>query len=148
METPMKDPVTLSERAFRFAIFLLGLVVLWTGVNVGLGGIATLGLQGSTDFVAATDPARYAVQDSHVRFLGGLWLGLGLLFVTAAWRLRSLRAAVQAALVMVIIGGLARLSAQRFDVLLGPDILGSFVAEVALMPLLLLWSTRVARPTA
>ena len=109
---------------------------------------ATLGLQGPTDFVTAADPARYATQDSHVRFLGGLWLGVGLLFVAAAWRLRSLKAAVQAALVLIVIGGLARLSAQRFDVLLGPDILGSFVAEVALMPVLLLWSTRVARAAA
>jgi len=141
----MQDSVTHNERLFRVVIFLLGLVVLWTGVNVGFGGIATLGLQGPTDFVAAIDADAYAAHDSHVRFLGGLWLGVGLLFVAGAWRLRVFKPAVQTALALTVVGGLARFSALRPDVQFGPQILGSFIAEVALMPLLLLWSTRVAR---
>ena len=68
-----------------------------------------------------------------------------MLFAAAAWRLRALKPAVQAALVLIVIGGLARFSALRPDVLFGPQIVGSFLAEVALMPLLLLWSTRVLR---
>ena len=141
----MRQPMTFNETGFRLAILAVGLVIVWTGLNVGLGGIVTLGLQGPTDFLAVTDPQAFAAQDSHVRFLGGLWLGVGLLFVAAAWRLRALRPAVQAALVLIVIGGLARFSALRPDVLFGPQIVGSFLAEVALMPLLLLWSTRVAR---
>lgn len=140
----MQQRMGVSERSFRIVILLAGLAILWTGVNVGFGGIATLGLQGPTDFVTATDPAAFAAQDSHVRFLGGLWLGVGLLFAASAWRLRALKPALQAALVLIAIGGLARLSAGRPDVVFGPAILASFVAEVALMPLLLLWSTRVA----
>jgi len=141
----MQNHLTLSERAFRAAIFILGLVALWTGANVALGGIATLGLQGPTDFVAAIKADAYAAHDSHVRFLGGLWLGVGLLFLAGAWKLRPLKPAIQTALVLTIIGGLARFSALRFDVQFGPDILGSFLAEVILMPLLLWWSTRIAR---
>jgi len=144
----MSQRLSVNERAFRVILLTVGLVILWTGVNVGFGGIATLGLQGPTDFVSATNPDAYAAQDSHVRFLGGLWLGVGLLFVAAAFRLRALKPAVQAALVLIVIGGLARLSAMRFDVTFGPQIVGSFIAEVALMPLLLLWSLRVARPAA
>lgn len=143
----MSQRLSMSELVFRAILFVVGLVILWTGINVAFGGIATLGLQGPTDFVSATDPQAYAAQDSHVRFLGGLWLGVGLLFVAAAFRLRPLKPAVQAALVLIVIGGLARLSAMRFDVTFGPHILGSFIAEVAVMPLLLLWSLRVARPT-
>lgn len=141
----MQSQLTLSERAFRTVIFLLGLVALWTGANVALGGIATLGLQGPTDFVAAIHADAYAAHDSHVRFLGGLWLGVGLLFLAGAWNLAPLKPAIQTALVLTIIGGLARFSALRFDVQFGPDILGSFLAEVILMPLLLWWSTRIAR---
>lgn len=141
----MRQPMGFSEIGFRTVILAVGLVIVWTGLNVGLGGIVTLGLQGPTDFIVATNPQAFATQDSHVRFLGGLWLGVGLLFVAAAWRLRALKPAVQVALVLIVIGGLARFSALRPDVLFGPQILGSFLAEVALMPLLLLWSTRVAR---
>lgn len=141
----MGQHMAFSETAFRTVLLAVGLVIVWTGINVGLGGIATLGLQGPTDFVAVTDPQAFAAQDSHVRFLGGLWLGVGLLLAAAAWRLRALKPAVQVALVLIVIGGLARFSALRPDVLFGPQIVGSFLAEVALMPLLLLWSTRVAR---
>ncbi len=141
----MRLPLSLNEGAFRAVIFTIGLVVVWTGLNVGLGGIATLGLQGSTDFVMATDPVAYAAHDSHVRFLGGVWLGVGFIYLAGALKLRALKVAIQVALALTILGGLARFSAMRPDVLFGPDILGSFLAEVVLMPLLLLWSTRVGR---
>ena len=137
--------MTLSETAFRTVVLTVGLVIVWTGINVGLGGITTLGLQGSPDFIAITNPEAFAAQDSHVRFLGGLWLGVGLVFAVAALRLRALKAALQVLLALIVVGGLARFSALRPDVLFGPQIIGSFLAEIALMPLLLLWSTRVAR---
>ena len=141
----MRQRMALSEAAFRTVVLAVGLVIVWTGINVGLGGIATLGLQGSNDFIAVTNPPAFAAQDSHVRFLGGLWLGVGLVFAAAAWRLRALKPALQVLLVLIVMGGLARFSALRPDVLFGPQIVGSFLAEIALMPLLLLWSTRVAR---
>jgi hypothetical protein len=144
----MGQRMAFSEIAFRAVLSVVGLVIVWTGTNVGLGGIATLGLQGPTDFMAITDPQAFAAQDSHVRFLGGLWLGVGLLLTAAAWRLRALKPAVQVVLALIVVGGLARFSALRPDVLFGPQIVGSFLAEVALMPLLLLWSTRVARRVA
>lgn len=144
----MGQRMAFSETAFRAVLFAVGLVIVWTGINVGLGGIATLGLQGPTDFMAITDPQAFAAQDSHVRFLGGLWLGVGLLLAVAAWRLRALKPAVQVVLALIVVGGLARFSALRPDVLFGPQIVGSFLAEVALMPLLLLWSTKVARRVA
>jgi hypothetical protein len=126
-------------------VLAVGLVIVWTGINVGLGGITTLGLQGSSDFIAITNPEAFAAQDSHVRFLGGLWLGVGLVFALAAFRLRALKPALQVLLALIVVGGLARFSALRPDVLFEPQIVGSFLAEIALMPLLLLWSTRLAR---
>ena len=137
--------MALSETAFRTVVLAVGLVIVWTGINVGLGGITTLGLQGSSDFIAITNPEAFAAQDSHVRFLGGLWLGVGLVFALAAFRLRALKPALQVLLALIVVGGLARFSALRPDVLFEPQIVGSFLAEIALMPLLLLWSTRLAR---
>lgn len=128
------------EIGLRTVLALVGALVLVTGVNVGFGGIATLGLQGPTDFFRVADLQAFQAQDSHVRFLGGVWLGVGLLFAAAAVRLNALRPVVCAALALVIVGGLARLSGGNLDLLLGPSVGPSFAAEILLMPVLLWWT--------
>lgn len=61
----------------RGVMALLGLAVVVLGLNIGLGGIRTLGWQGgAVEFLTVTDPALFAVRDSHVRFIGGIWLAL------------------------------------------------------------------------
>jgi hypothetical protein len=124
------------ELIVRAILGLTGVVALATGANIGFGGIATLGLQGSPDFFQVTDPGAFAVKDSNVRFLGGLWLGLGLLFAASAIWLDRMRAAVIAALALMVVGGLSRLSAPDLSVLVSPQVIGSFLAEVFLMPIL------------
>ena len=130
----------------RTVLGVVGAFILMTGINVGFGGIATLGLQGPTDFVSIANPAAFQVQDSHVRFLGGVWLGVGLLFAAAAVKLEVLRPIVCAAMVLVIVGGVSRLSGGVSDLLLEPAVGPSLVAEVVLMPLLLWWTWRGATP--
>jgi hypothetical protein len=134
------------ELPLRIVLALLGAAVVVTGVNVGFGGITTLGLQGPTEFISVTDPDAFRNQDSHVRFLGGVWLGLGLLFLAGAVRLNALRVAVGAALLLVLIGGLSRLSGGQLDVLTGPGVGPSLAAELLLAPVLLwrTWSGRVS----
>lgn len=127
----------MREPVVRTILGLTGLVALFTGANVGFGGIATLGLEGPTDFIAVTDPAAFAVHDSHVRYLGGLWFGMGLLFVTAAVRLDRLRVPVMTALALMFVGGVSRLSAGDLSVFTSSLVGPSFAAEIVLMPLLL-----------
>jgi hypothetical protein len=129
----------------RVVLFLVGLAVVVTGINVSFGGIATLGWQGSTSFFEVTDARRFQAQDSHVRFLGGLWLGIGVLFLLGGLHPRPCRRALLAALGLAFLGGLARLTQGRLDVTLGPDIAGSFVAELVLFPLLALWVARAVK---
>ena len=125
--------------ALRIVLVIAGLAIATTGIDVGFGGIATLGWQGSATFVAATDPAAYAVHDSHVRFLGGVWLALGLAVAFAARDPRRYRAQLKMAFALVFAGGLARIGQFDAAVLFGPDIIGSLVAEIVGMPLLYLW---------
>ena len=68
---------SIWEVALRFVLALVGAAVVYTGVNIAGGGIATLGLQGGTEFFAVTDHHEFAVHDSHVRFLGGLLCAQG-----------------------------------------------------------------------
>ena len=126
---------------------LVGLGIIFLGINIGFGGIQTLGLQGNGAFIEVTDPSLFSVRDSHVRFIGGVWLGAGLLFVAAAFRLQPLRGAVLAAIGMIFVGGLARLSASDLGPLMGADLLPSLLAELLLFPLLGFWIVKATPRT-
>lgn len=132
----------LKALALRAVLVLAGGLIALTGINVGLGGIETLGLQGAHDFFAVTDKAMFQAQDSHVRFLGGLWLGVALVFVAAAVRLKVFRVSLLACIGLIVVGGLARFSVLDPAVVFGPAVVGSLAAELVVMPLLAVWVWR------
>ena len=134
-----------SSTIFRGTLFLAGAFIVMTGLNIGLGGMVTLGWQGSNDFVAITDPHAFALQDSHIRFLGGLWFGLGLMLWAGAWNPARLATALNLTFALIFIGGVMRLISSKPDVIFGPDIVGSLAAELIGMPILLFWLSRVSR---
>jgi hypothetical protein len=125
--------------ALRVVLVLAGLVIILTGLNIALGGMLTLGWQGQTVFFQVTDQHAYLVQDSHIRFIGGLWLGIGLFFVLASTNLRRFKGGLFLAIALIFLGGLARFSQMNPEITLGPQIVGSLIAELVGMPLLYLW---------
>lgn len=131
--------------ALRVVLILAGLVIIFTGVNTAFGGMLTLGWQGQTTFLEVTDQHSYLVQDSHIRFLGGLWMGIGLLFIFAARNVERHQSALKFALVLVFLGGLARFSQMQPDITFGKEIVGSLVAELVGMPLLYFWLARTIK---
>lgn len=128
----------------RVVLVLAGAFIVFTGLNVALGGIPTLGWQGQTPFLEVTDGTAFSAQDNHVRFLGGLWTAVGLLFIVAARSPSAYRPALYFAYAAIFLGGLARFSQVDFDTLFGPDIVGSLAAELIGMPLLFFWTRRSA----
>lgn len=64
----------ISLLGLRVVLVLAGVVVCITGINLAFGGIRTLGWQGAFDFIQVIDERRFLAQDSHIRFLGGVWL--------------------------------------------------------------------------
>lgn len=116
----------------RAVLALLGLVVVFLGLNVGLGGIRTLGWQGgAAEFLSVTDPAMFAVRDSHIRFIGGIWLAIGLTLAAGALWFERLRPVLVAITALVFVGGLIRLGGP-----LPPDVLPSLALELIGFPLL------------
>lgn len=134
---------SISTIALKVVLVLAGAFIVFTGVNVGFGGMLTLGLQGANDFFEVTSEPAYLAQDSHIRFLGGLWLGIGLLFAVSVIDLARFRPLLNFAFALIFVGGLTRFTMMRPDVLFGPDIAGSLAAELVGMPLLYLWLSRV-----
>lgn len=124
----------------RVVLAVVGAVIVFLGVNVGLGGIQTLGLQGgAVSFLSITDPAVFAVRDNHIRFIGGVWLALGLLMLAGSIAFQRLRPVLVALTAMVFVGGLARFSAGDPGLLFSADIAPSLIFEIVVMPLLGLW---------
>ncbi len=127
------------EYILRVVLFLTGCVIVWLGLNVGLGGIETLGWQGSESFLRVTDPEVFAVRDNHVRFIAGVWMTVGLMLLTGAVMLRPMRAILIATMVMVFVGGLMRLSSADVALLSSAEIAPSLLGELVVFPFLGLW---------
>lgn len=124
----------------RVVLALTGCAILFLGLNIALGGITTLGWQGGgTGFVTVADPVEFAVKDSHIRFVGGVWSSVGILMLIGTVAFQVMRQTLIALTAMVFVGGLSRFSVFDPDVLMSAAIAPSFVLELVLFPLLGLW---------
>ena len=135
----------ISSWALRGVLVLLGILNVLIGVNVGFGGIRTLGMQGPTNFLEVTDQHIFLIQDSHIRYFGGLYIGIGLFLVYAGTRPHKYHSALNLIFFLIFMGGLARLTMNRPDILFGPELIVSFLAEILLMPVLYFWLARVLK---
>ena len=121
-------------RCFQAAIALAGIVPVAAGAaGVALGG----GMMG--------DAAVSAGLDSHMRYLSGLLLAIGLLFWGMIPTIDRRGPMVRTLTFVVVVGGLGRLLG---FVLRGLPDLGdtlAIVMELAVTPLLCLWQARIAR---
>ncbi len=135
-------PMT-SATPLRILLIVLGLINIFIGINVAFGGIQTLGWQGQTDFVEIADEYAFLLHDSHIRFFGGIYIGIGAFLVLASADLRKYHTALSLVLILIFMGGLARFTMLRPDIIFGPDIIGSLLAELVLMPVLFVWLRRI-----
>jgi len=82
--------------------------------------------------------------DSHYRYLSGLLLGIGILFLSTVPRIERATVRFRLLALIVVIGGLSRLS----GVLLSRDAdlstLFALAMELGMTPALVLWQARVA----
>ncbi|MEO7222501.1 MAG: DUF4345 family protein [Devosia sp.] len=143
---PQEAEITHPNYVLRGVLALVGAVIVFLGLNVSLGGIQTMGWQGGVvSFVEITDANVFAIRDDHFRFIGGVWLGLGLLTLAASVAFRQLRSVVVAFAAIVFVGGLARFSGGNLQVPLSLDVAPSLAFELIAMPLIGLWATRAER---
>ena len=118
---------------------IAGLALMAGGINIGLGGIRSLGWQVNNNFLEVIDTAAFDAQDNHVRFVGGVLMGVGASLLVGSFRLEQMRTVLIAITIFVFIGGLCRLSALNADVILSSHVAPSMFAELILFPLLGIW---------
>lgn len=125
----------------RALLVLVGLVVIVIGLNVGLGGIHTLGWQYPPGFASETIPEVFTKQDSHVRYLGGVFVAGGGVFIASA-AFPILAPAALTVCVMAFIGGLFRLVDMDAALFSNMEIMRSLIAELLLFPAIGYWLWR------
>lgn len=128
----------------KIVLVLTGVYVVASGLNIAAGGMLTLGWGGSKDFFTVTDQKAYLIQDSHVRFVGGVWLALGLFFIWSVTNVYRYLPQLLFACILVFVGGLCRLF-QPDGATFHMPVLGSFLAELIGMPVLFIWLKKTVR---
>jgi hypothetical protein len=120
-------------------VVIVGVAIIFLGLNVGLGGIQTLGWQTTRDFISISDAATFHVQDSHIRFIGGVWFGVGVAFLIGGFAMNWFRPTLIVLSVMIAIAGLFRLSGMDSGVVFSAAIAPSIALELIGFPLLAWW---------
>lgn len=129
-------------KAINIVLALTGVVIMVMGLNVGLGGIITLGWLSSNDFVIVKNDIAFAIQNNHFQFLGGVWFAVGLGFLTGGVWLKQLNQTLIHLCIIIAIAGLFRLVAADQNILLSSAILPSLLLEIFAFPLLAFWLTK------
>jgi hypothetical protein len=122
-----------EARLLRIVVAAACMVPIIAGGAGVLLGPAMVGLDTAT--VAA---------DSHYRYLSGLLLGIGILFLTTVPRIETSTARFRLLAIIVIVGGLGRLLGALLN--RNADVSSHFALgmELGVTPVLLLWQARVA----
>lgn len=86
--------------------------------------------------------------DSHFRYLSGLLLGIGLLFLVSIPRIERHTIVFRVLGAIIVVGGLARLVSLLSVGVPGDGHRFGLVMELVVVPLIVLWQARVARRCA
>ena len=133
MSPALLDSVS-SRRLLQATVAVLSLVPIAGGAaGVILGpGFVVGGAEGAADL------------DSHFRYLSGIFLGLGLIFVSTVPAIERRTARFRLAAALVVCGGLGRLLALLATGAPMRPHLAGLGMELVVVPLLVLWQGSVA----
>jgi len=129
----------VSRRPLQIASGLLGVIPVVTGALTMMGLADPI-------YAAAGLPA-HALLDSNLRFLGGLWLVLGLSLFWLIPRIEHETVLFRVLWLMIFAGGVGRLLSMA---VVGPPpwpFIGFTLLEIAGAPLFIAWQARLARAT-
>jgi hypothetical protein len=120
--------------ALRAAVALGGIVPVAAGLAGVVSGAAMLG----------GHPAANLTLDSHLRYLSGLLLGIGLGFWSTVPRIEQQADRFRLLTALVVVGGLGRLYGILVEGLPPAPMLFGLAMELGVTPLLCWWQGRVA----
>lgn len=126
-----------SYRAFQTIVAVLAIIPVATGV------LTMMGLNDPI-YKQAGLPMDILL-DSNLRFFGGVWFGLGLVFLWMLPRLRTETKLFRAFSLMIFIGGIGRLLAMIYVGWPPIPFIAFTALEIIGMPLLVWWQTVLSK---
>jgi hypothetical protein len=124
----------MEKRALQIAVGVLAAIPVVAGAAGVLGGVRFIG--GAVEIGTAAD--------SHLRYLSGLLLAIGVAFWSTVPRIEAKGPRFRLLTAIVFAGGIGRLAALILSGSPGAAMLGGLVMELVVTPLLALWQRRVA----
>lgn len=124
-----------SERRLLQLAMLLGCLVPLTGGTLGI--VLGTGMLGTP----VADPGL----DSHMRYLSGLLLGIGLGYMSIIPTIEKQGARAALLTSIVVLGGFARLYSHVHDSWPATPMTYALVMELGVVPALYLWQRRIAQ---
>jgi hypothetical protein len=125
----------LERRLLQISVALLTVVPILTGLAGVLHGLELLDAQASLSRDG----------NSHVHYLSGLLLAIGLGFWSTVPRIDAQGPRFRLLTALVLVGGLARLYGVALAGLPAAAMVGGLVLELAITPALALWRERLER---
>ena len=107
--------------------------------------MGSLSLVKSADVLRGVSPPLPVDLDSHFRYLSGLLLAIGLVFLVSIPRIETKETVFRTLCAIIVVGGLARLLSLLEVGVPGPGHQFGLVMELVVVPLIVLWQARIAR---
>ncbi len=123
----------MEKRLLQIAVALAGLVPVYAGLMGALRGTLFLGDWGDVAL------------DSHVRYLSGLLLAIGLGFWSAIPNIETKGSRVAMLSLIVVTGGFFRAFGELFNGSPGTAMRLALIMELVVTPLLYMWQRRIAQ---
>jgi FtsH-binding integral membrane protein len=130
----------VSRRSLQIVLGLLGVIPVVTGVLTMMGLADPI-------YTAAGLPV-HALLDSNLRFLGGLWLVLGLAMFWVIPRIERETALFRVLWLMIFVGGVGRLLSMALVGAPPWPFIGFTLLEIVGAPLFIAWQARLANGAA
>ena len=127
----------MSKRILQIATAVLATIPVLTGV-IGMSGLS------DPIYASAGLPAN-ALLDSNLRFLSGVWLGLGLALYWLIPKIEKQTVLFRAIWGMIFLGGVGRLISMLFLALPPIPFVGFTILEIVGAPIFISWQARLAR---
>jgi hypothetical protein len=123
-------------------LLLQGATALACLVPLSMGSLSVVR---SADVLNGVSPPLPIDLDSHFRYLSGLLLGIGLVFLASIPRIETKETVFRTLGAIIVVGGLARLLSLLQAGVPGPGHQFGLIMELFVVPLIVLWQGRIAR---
>ena len=125
----------MNRRGLQVLTAVLAAIPVITGI-IGMTGI-------SDPLYSSITLPRSAVLDSNLRFLSGVWLGLGVALYWTVPNINKKTALFRAIWGTIFVGGIGRLTSMLMVGLPPAPFVGFTIVEIVVAPIMVLWQGRL-----